>query len=232
MTQWTIDSCLNRILFQLLLNAEGTRFTESKHKASVEFAKERGMPVLKHHLIPRTKGFTTSIPYIRDKCKYIVDVQLAFDKNGKVAPTITNLLFGQAIEAHLYIRMVKVDDVPRTEEAAAEWLHELFRRKDKMQESFHQHGDFFESSGVPRVPKTLVQRRLKPFINTTFWTVLTLTPILYYLAKLLLSGNLIFIALVVGFFAICEYRNELDFDNQPLTISLFLLQFTFSWFVR
>ncbi len=43
----------------LLINAEGSRFTKSKHEASVKFAKERGLTVLNHHLIPRTKGFTS-----------------------------------------------------------------------------------------------------------------------------------------------------------------------------
>ena len=42
---------------QLCLFAEGTRFTPEKHKISVEFAESRGLPVLKHHLFPRTKGF-------------------------------------------------------------------------------------------------------------------------------------------------------------------------------
>ncbi len=37
---------------------EGTRFTEEKHKRAVEIAKEKGYPVLKHHLLPRTKGFS------------------------------------------------------------------------------------------------------------------------------------------------------------------------------
>lgn len=171
----------------------------------MEFAKERGIPVLKHHLIPRTKGFTTSLPYLRNKCKYIVDVQLAFDKNARVAPTITNLLFGEAIEAHLYIRLVNVEEIPHTEDGAAEWLHELFRRKDRMQDSFHQHGDFFTSSDVARPPKSLVQRRIQPFINTVFWAVVTLTPILFYLAKLVCSGDLFFIALVAAILAICEY---------------------------
>jgi lysophosphatidic acid acyltransferase/lysophosphatidylinositol acyltransferase len=42
----------------LCLFAEGSRFTEEKHKKSIEFAKARGLPVLKHHLFPRTKGFS------------------------------------------------------------------------------------------------------------------------------------------------------------------------------
>lgn len=42
---------------QLCLFAEGTRFTPEKHEVSKEFARSRGLPELKHHLIPRTKGF-------------------------------------------------------------------------------------------------------------------------------------------------------------------------------
>ena len=42
---------------QLCLFAEGSRFTEEKHAASVEYCKTNGLPVLKHHLFPRTKGF-------------------------------------------------------------------------------------------------------------------------------------------------------------------------------
>ena len=47
----------HRACTQLCLFAEGTRFTPEKHKISVEFAESRGLPVLKHHLFPRTKGF-------------------------------------------------------------------------------------------------------------------------------------------------------------------------------
>lgn len=68
----------------LLLNAEGTRFTPKKHEASVKFAQERGMTVLKHHLIPRTKGFTASLPTLRGRCPAIYDINLAFKKDSKV----------------------------------------------------------------------------------------------------------------------------------------------------
>jgi lysophosphatidic acid acyltransferase/lysophosphatidylinositol acyltransferase len=36
---------------------EGTRFTAKKHAKSIEYAKSKGLPELKHHLLPRTKGF-------------------------------------------------------------------------------------------------------------------------------------------------------------------------------
>jgi lysophosphatidic acid acyltransferase/lysophosphatidylinositol acyltransferase len=59
-----------------LLFAEGTRFTEEKHEASLIFAKEKNLPLLKHHLTPRTKGFTTSIQFMRKKFGAIYDVTL------------------------------------------------------------------------------------------------------------------------------------------------------------
>lgn len=36
---------------------EGTRFTEKKHAESIQVARVKGLPELKHHLLPRTKGF-------------------------------------------------------------------------------------------------------------------------------------------------------------------------------
>lgn len=132
----------------MLLYAEGTRFTEKKHEASVKFAEERGIPILKHHLIPRTKGFTTSLPVLKQKCPAVLDIQIAFRKDDEIKPTFTNLLLGRGVTSHMYLRRIDTKSIPDTEAEAAEWLHEVFRYKDRMQESFHTHGDFFTSSGV------------------------------------------------------------------------------------
>lgn len=64
----------------LLLMAEGTRFTKEKHEASMTFAKERGLPLLKHHLVPRTRGFISSLPYLRGKVPAVYNVTLGFPK--------------------------------------------------------------------------------------------------------------------------------------------------------
>jgi lysophosphatidic acid acyltransferase / lysophosphatidylinositol acyltransferase len=37
---------------------EGTRFTKNKWEASMKVAREKGLKELKHHLLPRTKGFS------------------------------------------------------------------------------------------------------------------------------------------------------------------------------
>ena len=45
----------------LLLFAEGTRYSPEKYETSRQFAKEKGLPELKHHLIPRVKGFAETV---------------------------------------------------------------------------------------------------------------------------------------------------------------------------
>ena len=52
---------------QLLLFCEGTRFTADKHKTSMAVAKEKGLPLLKHHLLPRTRGFVHSMHGLKGK---------------------------------------------------------------------------------------------------------------------------------------------------------------------
>lgn len=130
-----------------MLNAEGTRFTEKKHEASVKFAQERGMPVLKHHLIPRTKGFTASLPYLKEKCPCLLDIQLVFKKSDPIEPTMANLLHGRGVTGYMHVRRIDMKSLPDTEEEAAAWLQEHFRYKDALQDSFHTHGNFFTGTG-------------------------------------------------------------------------------------
>ena len=54
----------------MVIFAEGTRLTEAKVQASVEYAKANGLPELKHHLLPRSKGFSLTVHYLRDKGTY------------------------------------------------------------------------------------------------------------------------------------------------------------------
>lgn len=178
----------------LLLNAEGTRFTEKKHEASIQFARERGMVELKHHLIPRTKGFTASLPQLRGK-SVILDIQLAIRKDSPVKPTIFNILNGKPIEAHMHIRRIPLDTVPEDEEQAAEWLQELFRQKDLMQESFHRHGDFFTGTNTARKVPVKLQPRLHTLINMAAWNVVTVVPMSYYLVQLLVSGEIMYFSI-------------------------------------
>ncbi|XP_063220016.1 1-acyl-sn-glycerol-3-phosphate acyltransferase gamma-like isoform X2 [Bacillus rossius redtenbacheri] len=187
----------------LLLMAEGTRFTHEKHEISKKFARDKGLPELKHHLTPRTKGFTSSVPYLRGKVGAIYDIQIAF-KHTEKEPTVNQMLYGKPVEAHMYVERIPLEDVPEEEEACAQWLHQLYQKKDSMTDSFIRNNDFFLESGVRRVDGFRLQRRYYSMINTLTWAFIVLVPMLYYLFRILTSGSTLEttfgVAIIVVFF--------------------------------
>jgi lysophosphatidic acid acyltransferase/lysophosphatidylinositol acyltransferase len=110
---WEVDkkrlaeSCRNLadypVNMVLCLFAEGTRFTEEKHKVSMEIAKEKGLPILKHHLLPRPKGFTFIVQHMKDTIPAIYDVTFGYC-DGE--PTIVNLLNQVPCSCDIGIRLV------------------------------------------------------------------------------------------------------------------------------
>ncbi|CAI9718225.1 1-acyl-sn-glycerol-3-phosphate acyltransferase delta isoform X1 [Octopus vulgaris] len=94
------DVCITILLF-----CEGTRFTEEKHRISMEVAEKKGFPYLKHHLLPRTKGFVLSLQAMKGKIPAIYDCTVAFRKDG-AEPTLRNILHGRMCRAEMYVRYV------------------------------------------------------------------------------------------------------------------------------
>ncbi|TMW49230.1 hypothetical protein DOY81_005685 [Sarcophaga bullata] len=186
----------------LLLNAEGTRFTPKKHEASVKFAEERGMPVLKHHLIPRTKGFTASLEGLRAGCPAIYDINLVFKKEAVNPPTISTLLNGKPVEGYMFVRRIPMENVPTDETKAAEWLQNLFREKDRIIDSFHTTGSFFKTSGIEETAYKYYPRRLCSLVNFALWAIFSISLIMYYIISSLVLHNWIGLSIVVGILVI------------------------------
>ncbi|XP_060518477.1 1-acyl-sn-glycerol-3-phosphate acyltransferase delta-like [Cylas formicarius] len=183
----------------LLLFPEGTRFTEKKHIVSLEFAKKNNLPELKHHLLPRTKGFVGSLPSMRNKIPAIYDTVIAFNPNDSVEPTITNLLMAKPITAHMYIKRIPLEEVPESISGQEQFLIDMFLRKDRLKDSFFRTGDFFTESGVDRVKPWPSQRRICVLLNMIFWLVCILIPSFYYLMKLLFSGKFLYFSIGFSF---------------------------------
>ncbi|XP_022914209.1 1-acyl-sn-glycerol-3-phosphate acyltransferase gamma-like [Onthophagus taurus] len=187
----------------LLLFPEGTRFTEKKHAISLEFAREKNLPQLKHHLLPRTKGFVASLPSMVGKVPAVYDIELAFKENDTGRPTMTGLLLGYPVTAHLYMKRIPMEDIPATEEEQEEFLRQLFIEKDKLKESFINTGDFFETSGIEKTAVIKLPRRVNSLVNIAVWFVVILCPIGYSLIKLLFSGELLYFSIgmsIIGIF--------------------------------
>ncbi|ETE69922.1 1-acyl-sn-glycerol-3-phosphate acyltransferase delta, partial [Ophiophagus hannah] len=88
--------------FWFLIHCEGTRFTEQKHEISMQVAEAKGLPKLKHHLLPRTKGFALTAQCLRNVVSAVYDSTLNFRNNEN--PTLLGILHGKKYHADLYVR--------------------------------------------------------------------------------------------------------------------------------
>lgn len=98
---------------------------------SKEFAIQNGLPTYKHHLLPRTKGFLACLPLMKDKVGGLYDIVFAFKgpKGPRTRPSLFDLLRGDRIQAHVYLRRIPFKEVPQEKQAAVKFLYELFDRK-------------------------------------------------------------------------------------------------------
>lgn len=208
-----------------VMTAEGTRFTKEKHDASVKFAMERNLVPLKHHLIPRAKGFITCVPFLK---KYnnlsVLNLQLAFDKKSDIEPTLANLLNGKPVVAHVYIDRIPLEKVLPTNEC----LQEMYQEKDDLQESFLNFGNFFEGRNQKQIEGIRMKPRLCVAVNTIFWFALNFAFMLYYATNLILAGRFVFLlSISSAVITLCKFINIDDVNKQHNRLFFYhFLQFT------
>ena len=119
----------NHIPFWVTFFPEGTRVRPHKLELSQRFAKAKGLPILHHVLLPRTKGFTTAITALRSQTQAVYDLTIAYE--GQV-PTLWSLLTGKSRRAFLHVRRFPVNQLPSSEKELASWLIQRFLEKDKL----------------------------------------------------------------------------------------------------
>ena len=87
----------------MVIFCEGTRFTPEKHAKSVAFSEKNGLPVLRHLLFPRLKGFQLMRDELRD-VEHVLNVTFAFPAG---VPSLRDLVIdAKTIEVHGYIGSV------------------------------------------------------------------------------------------------------------------------------
>lgn len=187
----------------MVITPEGTRFSKEKHETSLKFAKEKNIEPFKHHLIPRAGGFSVCVPLLKKYgCPVVYNLQLAFDKNAPNIPTLGNLLMGKPVTAHIYLERIPMENV----EPTFEFLMDIYRKKDELQESFHKYGNFFEGRGEEVIEGINLKPRLNVLINTIVWVAITMFLMVFYSIKLILAGRIILLTTVgVGITAIREF---------------------------
>uniref|UniRef100_A0A3P9H3T2 1-acyl-sn-glycerol-3-phosphate acyltransferase delta n=2 Tax=Oryzias latipes TaxID=8090 RepID=A0A3P9H3T2_ORYLA len=175
--------------YWFLLFCEGTRFTPEKHQASMQVAESKGLPKLKYHLLPRTKGFWMTVQNLRGTVSAVYDSTLNFRDNE--TPTMLGVLNGKKYHADLYVRRIPLELIPEEEKECAAWLHKLYQEKDELQGAY-------EKTGLFPGPKTSPPRQLRTLMNWLFWSCVVLYPLGLMLTHVISSGSaLTIIAAVV-----------------------------------
>jgi lysophosphatidic acid acyltransferase / lysophosphatidylinositol acyltransferase len=174
-----------------LLYPEGYVITNERYEASVKFAKSRNLPILKHHLTPRTKGFKTCIEVMKEFNENCAIFNLHVMCKG-LKPTLRNLVLGKAFEIHVYMESIPIDKV----EATDEWLFNFFKLKDELSESFVKFGNFYEGRNLQPVEGIEIKPRLRVVINFVCWVIVTIV-ICAMLSIWIVENNLIFILIII-----------------------------------
>ncbi|XP_064405458.1 1-acyl-sn-glycerol-3-phosphate acyltransferase gamma-like [Halichondria panicea] len=174
----------------LCLFAEGTRFTPEKHKASMEFARSRGLPVLKHHLTPRTKGFNFIMNHMEGVFPCIYDVTICYRNNQE--PTLMGVVNAEPCSADMMVRRYPITDIDTSsEEAMSQWLINLFKDKDDLVEHYQKHGSFPEKQvNMPKRPYT--------DLVVMMWLAMVGVPALLSGLYLAWVGNWLVLAIIVA----------------------------------
>lgn len=114
---------------------EGTRFNEKKLKLSQEFARNNNLKEPELCLLPRCKGFTSTIKALRNShIKYLYDVTLSYKHSTKgwgYSPSPLDVLMGTLSDyrVHIHVERIAISSIPQEPTA---FLYELFERKDNL----------------------------------------------------------------------------------------------------
>ncbi|KAI5334378.1 hypothetical protein L3X38_024511 [Prunus dulcis] len=143
--------------FWLALFVEGTRFTQAKLMVAQEFAASRGLPIPRNVLLPRTKGFVSSVSQMRSFVPAIYDCTVAVPKN-QPPPTLLRIFRGQSSVVKLQIRRHSMQELPETADGIGQWCKDVFVTKDALLEKYFAKGTFSDQQlqNIGRPVKSLI----------------------------------------------------------------------------
>lgn len=175
--------------FWVVIFAEGTRYTEEKHKKSVEWCEAKGLPVFKNVLYPRTKGWKLVAEELRDSVDCVYDCTFAFPPNQ--IPGLGDLLNGAKQDVFVHVRRFPIATVPKDDAGADQFCVDSFQRMDNLLEHFKTHGKFPDQEHQQK-------RRLLPLVVMVFWSLVVTALFGYLMLPALLAGEFTALWILIG----------------------------------
>ena len=127
----------NDIAMWLISFLEGTRFSERKRDAAQSFAQSRDLYVPTHTLVPRVKGFVTSVEGLREHVDAVYVVTIGYPKEK---PSLTKWFSLRIPTVDLHVRVYPIEDLPTDDKALGEWAYQRYRDIDERLKTFHREG--------------------------------------------------------------------------------------------
>lgn len=118
---------------------EGTRLRPAKLAQSRRYAEENGIAPPEHLLIPRTKGFVSSVRALKGHLTAVYDLTIGYEEG---APRLWQWICGDVKRAHLHVRRYPVAQLPQDDAALSRWLLQIFREKDRLLDGYYRCGIF------------------------------------------------------------------------------------------
>lgn len=128
---------------------EGTRITPAKLAAAVAHAEARGLPVPRHTLVPRTKGFVAMLQGLDGHVDAVYDLTIGYP--GRT-PSLFDAFCGRASVVAVDLRRYPMSALPSADDEAAlaAWVHDRYEEKDERLATLHATGAFpGEATRVP-----------------------------------------------------------------------------------
>lgn len=169
---------------------EGTRFTKQKYENSIKFAEERNISTrLKHHLLPRVRGFHMMIQRAHEGFKRdpnlkfdLYNLQIAIENDDNSKASLSTILGGQETTMHLYVERLDIKKVPaNSEEEVTEYLYNVYKTKDEIFDYFLKNDRF---PGIEKQHK----RKLSTLMNWVVWMIVIYVTLFYHFTSVVYQG--------------------------------------------
>ena len=162
-TKWPQGSNTNKIWpYELILFPEGTVPSDRTTKKSAEFTASRGLPPLKHVLLPRVRGLFLALKKLKNSVEIVYDITTAYsglteDQYGEIEYSLKNFYvkgYGPP-KINYYIRGWKLKDIPLGKDVAdidnipeedlkkfEDWLLKIWYDKDRLMNNYYKFGNW------------------------------------------------------------------------------------------
>jgi len=166
--------------FWLFTHPEGYRISPEKKSQAHEFAKQNGLPILNHVLLPRVKGFAATVTALETSLDAVYDVTVVYGKppSGILGMCSGDWFIGSRkfVPIDIYLRRYPLSTIPKDEEKIKEWLYTVYKEKDDII-AYWKDNHKFPDHIVP-IPQPPERKVTWPYILNCYlkWVVYALAP--------------------------------------------------------